>query len=50
MSNVLKFGGLALLVALMAACNTVEGAGEDIEAGGEAISDAAETVEDDIKD
>lgn len=30
------------LVALSAACNTVEGAGKDIEAGGEAIQDAAD--------
>lgn len=30
------------LVALSAACNTIEGAGKDIEAGGEAIQDAAD--------
>jgi predicted small secreted protein len=29
-------------VAYMTACNTVEGAGEDIEATGEAIEDAAD--------
>jgi predicted small secreted protein len=34
---------LALLLAIgTTACNTVEGAGEDIEAAGEAIEDAAE--------
>ena len=33
------------LVGLLAACNTVEGAGEDISAGGRAISNAAENVE-----
>ncbi len=33
----------ALFVFLgLAACNTMEGAGEDIEAGGEAIQDAAD--------
>lgn len=26
----------------VSACNTIEGAGEDIEAGGEAVEDAAE--------
>jgi len=36
-------GGLA---ALMTACNTVEGAGEDIEEGGEAISDTSRDVRD----
>ncbi|MEX1146862.1 MAG: entericidin A/B family lipoprotein [Sphingomonadales bacterium] len=37
---------LALLLGLsgltLAACNTVEGAGEDIESSGDAISDAAD--------
>jgi predicted small secreted protein len=32
----------ALLVAGMTACNTVEGAGEDIESAGEAIQDSTE--------
>ena len=36
----------ALLGALaIAACNTVEGAGRDIQAGGKAISNTAESVE-----
>ncbi|GIW74287.1 MAG: hypothetical protein KatS3mg103_0809 [Phycisphaerales bacterium] len=34
-------GVLAGLAIAAAACNTMEGAGEDIEAGGEAIQDAA---------
>lgn len=29
------------LAAVLAACNTIEGAGRDIEAGGDAIEDAA---------
>lgn len=33
--------GLTFAFAL-SACNTIEGAGEDIEAGGDAIEDAAE--------
>jgi predicted small secreted protein len=37
---------LALFTTLaVAACNTVEGAGRDISAGGRAISNAAEEVE-----
>ena len=34
---VLMLGGLSL-----ASCNTLEGAGEDVEAGGEAVQDAAD--------
>ena len=30
------------------ACNTVKGAGKDIEKGGEAIQDGAENVQDDM--
>ncbi len=40
---------LALLflgLATLGACNTVQGAGKDIEAGGEAISDTAKEVQD----
>ena len=32
---------LASLAFMASACNTIEGAGEDIQSGGEAISDAA---------
>jgi entericidin B len=40
----------ALIAALFAlsACNTVRGAGQDIEAGGEAISNTAEDVQSDL--
>jgi predicted small secreted protein len=34
--------GLSLMAMLAAACNTVEGAGEDVEAAGSAIDEAAE--------
>jgi predicted small secreted protein len=40
----------AVLFAGLAACNTVEGAGRDVEAGGEAISDTARDVEQDISE
>ena len=32
----------SLVTVSLAGCNTIEGAGEDIEAGGEAIEEAAE--------
>lgn len=35
-----------LSAAALAACNTTEGVGEDIQAGGEAIDDAAEDAQD----
>lgn len=43
--SLMKFGCwmlIALGVWTMAACNTMEGAGQDIEEGGEAIQDAAD--------
>lgn len=33
---------LGMFAVTLTACNTVEGVGEDIEAGGEAIQDAAD--------
>ena len=36
------------LMGLLAACNTVEGVGRDIQSGGEAISDGARSVKDAI--
>ncbi|WP_316015075.1 entericidin A/B family lipoprotein [Roseobacter sp. HKCCA0434] len=42
MMKIVKFvPALALAAAVLAGCNTIEGAGEDVEAGGEAIQDAA---------
>ena len=46
--NALKFAGLGLLTLMAAACNTVAGAGEDIQAGGNAIEDAADEVKEDM--
>ena len=37
---------LGVSTVLVVACNTIEGAGEDIEAGGDAIEDAAEDAND----
>ncbi len=41
-------GLVALAIPALSACNTVKGAGKDIEKGGEAIQDGAEEVHDDI--
>ena len=37
-----KLFSLLVLVALLAACNTIEGVGKDIKKGGEVIEKAAE--------
>ncbi|QHQ35035.1 entericidin A/B family lipoprotein [Algicella marina] len=37
-----------LLLASLAACNTVDGAGQDISAGGDALSGAATDVQEDL--
>ncbi|MCB2184186.1 MAG: entericidin A/B family lipoprotein [Desulfobulbaceae bacterium] len=36
------FFSLLLLVAALQGCNTIQGMGEDIEEGGEAVQDAAQ--------
>tara|TARA_Y100000588_G_scaffold270424_1_gene285966 strand:- start:72 stop:242 length:171 start_codon:yes stop_codon:yes gene_type:complete len=48
-----KFNMTAAVLVLIAAfglsaCNTVDGAGQDIEAAGDGISDAAKDVQDDM--
>lgn len=35
---------LLLLALVIAGCNTIEGAGKDIQKGGEAVQDAAQSV------
>jgi entericidin B len=40
----------ALAVVMLASCNTVRGVGQDVQAGGEAVEEAAEEVQDDLKD
>ncbi len=44
--RLLAVSGLALFGLSLAACNTTEGVGEDIEAAGDGISDAARDVRD----
>jgi len=40
----------AMMIPALAACNTVKGAGKDIEKGGEAIQNGAQSVQEDIED
>ena len=42
----LVIAGMGASAAVMTACNTTEGVGEDIEAAGDAIDDAAEDAND----
>lgn len=44
----LLLAGLVAIGVPLAACNTVEGAGEDIESAGDAIGDTADEVGDEI--
>lgn len=44
MRNIAKILVLLSGIGLLAACNTVEGAGKDIEAGGEAVQDSSKAV------
>lgn len=41
---------LSAMILALPACNTVEGAGEDIQATGDAISDTADDAEDEMSD
>lgn len=50
MKKTIIIPALALAAVFLTACNTVEGVGEDVQAGGEAIEDTAKAVEDDITD
>ncbi|MCZ4299495.1 entericidin A/B family lipoprotein [Henriciella marina] len=40
--NPIMIAGISLVALLAAGCNTVEGAGQDVEATGEAIEESAE--------
>lgn len=45
MRNIAKILVILFGTGLLAACNTVEGAGEDIEAGGEAVQKGSQNVQ-----
>lgn len=49
-SSSFKTSAFAVALLMLAGCNTVAGAGKDLEEGGEAVTNAAEEVEDDITD
>ena len=50
MKKFIAYTSFALATLALTACNTVEGAGKDVEAGGEVIQDTAKDVKDDITD
>mgnify|MGYP003657442484 CR=1 FL=1 len=41
MKKTIAFGAMAVVLTLLAACNTIEGIGQDVEAAGESVSNAA---------
>lgn len=41
---------LALAAFFLSACNTVEGVGRDVQAGGQAVEDVAQDTEDELTD
>jgi len=47
--KIILIGLMAVVVPALAACNTVKGAGKDIEKGGEAIQNGADNVQEDIE-
>jgi predicted small secreted protein len=46
--SLMLIGMVALTAPFLQACNTVEGAGEDIESVGDAVEDSADEVGDEI--
>lgn len=44
----MKFVAAFVALLALAACNTLSGAGEDIQAGGEAITDTAEEIQSEL--
>lgn len=48
MKKSLSVPALALTAMLLAACNTVEGIGRDVQAGGEAVEDVARDTREEI--
>jgi predicted small secreted protein len=47
MNRLIALAGIGLLT-FLGACNTIQGAGQDISQGGEALSDTATEVEQDL--
>lgn len=49
-SALLRLALVPVTLSVLAACNTVEGAGKDIQAGGAAVSETAREVEKDLQE
>lgn len=49
MKKILSTLSIIALFSTLAACNTISGAGKDIEKGGEHVQDAAHSVQKDMK-
>lgn len=50
MKKVIMIPAFAFVAAMLAACNTVEGVGRDVQAAGEAVEDGARKTSDEISD
>ena len=48
MTDLVRMLAILAIAGSLAGCNTIQGAGEDIERGGEAIGEAAEETEEEI--
>jgi entericidin B len=47
-NKIFLLSSVALTVVSLSACNTIRGAGRDVSAGGEVVSDAASKVQSDL--
>lgn len=50
MKRTLKIAGFGLVALLVSACNTIAGAGKDVQAGGNAIENAADETQEEMSD
>ncbi len=50
LKHLMTWFAAAILAVSVAGCNTIRGAGEDVEAGGEAVSESAEATERELED
>jgi|GEM_PF-237764 len=49
MKKLIAIAGIAMFAAGISACNTIKGAGKDIERGGEKVQGAASNVQQDMR-
>ncbi len=50
MNTIMKLTVITTFACGITACNTIEGAGQDVEYVGEAVQDGAQAVEDELND